>query len=501
MAVSFLLYIFVFFTLDYSHALENIIKENWNRLSHPKKVYELYKLLNFECLWLCNDKETNNFYALQDILKHIPYHGIKPRESKSLDPELALTDELIDIAYKLYYGSADPSKLYKGWNLPKKPDQVINILASLLKEGRIRDLLIELSPKSGEYWFLVEQAKYLEGLSHFEWKPIKLKRNLKLGDRDQCLDEIRFRLFLLGDLKEYKNSDVIDQELIEAIKSFQKRHGLPETGIIDKKTIQELNISPADRLKQVLLNLEKHRWIYQPFKRVLIVNIPSFELYIMEEDRVIFYSKVIVGRDYREDFRPTPMLFSKIESITINPKWYVPTSISVKDILPKVKKDPRYLIKKGFKVFYMGEEVDPLQIDWRLYDENNFPFRLVQEAGPKNALGRIKFNFPNPFQVFLHDTPDKHLFKHTKRTFSSGCIRVEKAEYLALYLLGQGWTQERLKALIEQGQTINLKLKEAMPIYILYFTAFGRDGKLHFREDLYGYDTILSQVLFSSGGR
>jgi len=500
MAVPFFLYLFVFFSIAYSNSFEKKIKENWNRLSHPQKVYQLYKLINFECLWLCNSEKTDNFYTLQEIFKEVIHHGIRPRESKSLDPELALTDELIDIAYKLYYGSADPSKLYKGWNLPKKPDQVINILASLLKEGRIRDLLIELSPKSGEYWFLVEQAKYLESLSHFEWKPIKLKRNLKLGDKGPCLDEIRFRLFLLGDLKEYKNSDVFDQELIEAIKSFQKRHGLPETGLIDKRTIQELNINPADRLKQVYLNLEKHRWIY-PLKKTLVVNIPSFELYIMEENRVTFYSKVIVGRDYREDLRPTPMLYSKVDSITINPKWYVPTSISVKDILPKVKKDPNYLIKKGFKVFYMGEEVDPLQIDWSIYDEKNFPFRLVQEAGPKNALGHIKFNFPNQFQVFLHDTPDKHLFKHTKRSFSSGCIRVEKAEDLALYLLGQEWTQERLRNLIKKKETTILKLKESISLYLLYFTAFKRDEQLHFREDLYGYDTILSQVLFSSGGR
>lgn len=500
MAVPFFLYLFVFFSIAYSNSFEKKIKENWNRLSHPQKVYQLYKLINFECLWLCKSEKTDNFYTLQEIFKEVIHHGIRPRESKSLDPELALTDELIDIAYKLYYGSADPSKLYKGWNLPKKPDQVINILASLLKEGRIRDLLIELSPKSGEYWFLVEQAKYLEGLSHFEWKPIKLKRNLKLGDRDQCLDEIRFRLFLLGDLKEYKNSDVFDQELIDAIKSFQKRHGLPETGLIDKRTIQELNINPADRLKQVYLNLEKHRWIY-PLKKTLVVNIPSFELYIMEGNRVIFYSKVIVGRDYREDLRPTPMLYSKVDSITINPKWYVPTSISVKDILPKVKKDPNYLIKKGFKVFYMGEEVDPLQIDWSIYDEKNFPFRLVQEAGPQNALGHIKFNFLNQFQVFLHDTPDKHLFKHTKRSFSSGCIRVEKAEDLALYLLGQEWTQERLRNLIKKKETTILKLKESISLYLLYFTAFKRDEQLHFREDLYGYDTILSKVLFSSGGK
>ncbi|MFN3975804.1 MAG: murein L,D-transpeptidase [Aquificaceae bacterium] len=475
------------------------IKANWNRLLHPEKVYELYRLLNFKCIWLCNGRETNNFYAVQHTFKDLLYHGIRLKESKSLNLELALTDKLIDIAYKLYYGSVDPSKLYSGWNFPKKPDRVINILANLLKEDRIKDLLVELSPKSEEYWFLVEHAKYLEELCDFEWKPIRLTKVLKPGAKYPCIDEIRFRLFLLGDLKEYNASESFDKELLEAIKSFQKRHGLPETGFIDKRTIQELNISPADRLKQIYLNLEKHRWIY-PLKKILVVNIPSFELYIMEENKILFYSRVIVGRDYKEDLRPTPMLYSKVDSITINPKWYVPTSISVKDILPKVKKDPNYLIKKGFKVFYAGKEVNPLQVDWSIYDEKNFPFRFVQEPGPQNALGRIKFNSHNPFQVFLHDTPDKHLFKHTKRSFSSGCIRVEKAEELALYLLGQEWTRERLRNLIKKGETITIKLKEEIPLYLLYFTAFKRGEELHFREDLYGYDTILSKVLFSSGG-
>ncbi|MFN3947505.1 MAG: L,D-transpeptidase family protein, partial [Aquificaceae bacterium] len=231
----------------------------------------------------------------------------------------------------------------------------------------------------------------------------------------------------------------------------------------------------------------------------ILVNIPSFELFLIEDGQVKLSSKVIVGRNYKDDFRPTPMLYSKVESITINPKWYVPVSIAVKDLLPKIKKNPSYLTKKGFKVLSMGREIDPLSVDWSMYNEKNFPFMLVQEAGPQNALGHIKFNFPNPFQVYLHDTPDRHLFKHTKRAFSSGCIRVDKARELALSLLGGDWTGRQLAEMIKSRKTQTIKLKEPIPIYILYYTAFERDGKLHFREDLYGYDTILSQNLFFGG--
>ncbi len=305
----------------------------------------------------------------------------------------------------------------------------------------------------------------------------------------------------MGDLQEYSPSESFDDLLLQGVKTFQKRHGLPENGIIDQKTLAELNISPRDRLRQIYLNLEKHRWLPEDFKRAVVVNVPSFELFLIEGGSVKLHSKVIVGRNYIQDFRPTPMLYSRIESITVNPKWYVPVSISTKDILPKVKKNPEYLTRKGFRVFHGEGEIDPLQVDWSQYNERNFPFRLVQEPGARNALGTIKFNFPNAFAVYLHDTPERHLFRHTKRAFSSGCIRVEKARQLAFAILGEGWNDRRIESLIKSGQTQSLRVNPPVPIYILYFTAFERDGMLHFREDLYGYDTILSRAFFGSGGK
>ncbi|MFN3870396.1 MAG: murein L,D-transpeptidase [Aquificaceae bacterium] len=496
MAVYLFLIIFAF-ALN-SYAVEKKIRENWNKLSYPQQTYQLYKLLNFQCLWLCNEKETENFHILQRIFKEATHHGIEIK-TKNIDKELAITDSLIDLAYSLYYGRTEPAFLYNGWNLPRKPDMVVRKLAMLIKENRLENLIEEFSPENEEYWFLVEEGKHLKEISSINWKPIKLKRPLSLGDISPCIDEIRFRLFLLGDLEYYEPSDVFDNQLLEAVKSFQRRHGLPEKGSIGSKTLEELNIPPAERLKSIYMNLEKHRWVHIPFKRYILVNIPSFELFLIEDGQVKLSSKVIVGRNYKDDFRPTPMLYSKVESITINPKWYVPVSIAVKDLLPKIKKNPSYLTKKGFKVLSMGREIDPLRVDWSMYNEKNFPFMLVQEAGPQNALGHIKFNFPNPFQVYLHDTPDRHLFKHTKRAFSSGCIRVDKARELALSLLGGDWTGRQLAEMIKSRKTQTIKLKEPIPIYILYYTAFERDGKLHFREDLYGYDTILSQNLFFGG--
>ncbi len=503
MAVAFPFFILLLL-LDIAIAYEKNSKEIWLRLSNPQKVYHLYRLLGVNCIWYCEGQPTENLQNLKKILSSAVHHGLDQESYKfpeGVDPELATTDMLIKLAYDLYYGRVRPLDIYKEWSLPSKPDRVLQELATLIKDGRIGDFLSEFAPGSAEYWFLVDQVKFYQDLSVFEWRPIRIAKPLRYGEKSPCIDEVRFRLFLLGDLEEYAFSETFDDALLKAVKNFQRRHGLTENGVIDKKTLAELNISPKDRLRQIYLNLEKHRWLPKEFRKTVVVNIPSFELFFIEGGSVKLHSKVIVGRNYTKDFRPTPMLYSRIESITINPKWYVPVSISTKDILPKVKKNPEYLTKKSFRVFRGEEEVDPLQVDWSQYNEKNFPFRLVQEPGAKNALGTIKFNFPNSFAVYLHDTPERHLFNHTKRAFSSGCIRVEKARQLALMILGEGWSDRRIENLIKSGQTQALRVNPPVPIYILYFTAFERDGMLHFREDLYGYDTILSRALFGSGGK
>lgn len=484
--------------LSIAFAVERDIKLYWNRLKNPQKVYQLYRSLGFSTIWVL--EESKNIRVYHRLLEKLRIHGLKEEDylpKEGLPLELAYTDSLIRLAYDLYYGRVEPKRLFGGWTIPRKPDIVISLLSELIKEDRLEELIDRLSPPHRDYKRLIEEAEYLEEISSIEWKPIRLNRELGLGDKSPCLDEIRFRLFLLGDLEDYTPSYVFDKELERAVKRFQERHGINPTGKIGQATIKWLNLSPAERLKIIHLNLEKYRWLPE-IAQGIIVNIPSFEMHVIKDGAVVLHSKVIVGRSYKEDFRPTPMLYSRVESIIINPKWYVPVSISAKDIVPKVKKDPQFLSKKGFKVYMNGQEIDPSSINWEGLSEENFPYRLVQKAGPKNALGRIKFNLPNPFDVYLHDTPDKHLFKRHRRDFSSGCIRIEKAKELALLLLDGDWSRERLERLINAGETASLKPKNRMPVFILYFTAFEKDGLINYREDIYEYDRILSKAL--SGG-
>lgn len=490
-----------FFKLDPKKVRE-FVGQKHKSFNYPNKLLQLYANLGYACLWVCYQE---NLEIYKQLLQEARRHGLweqdyelKPVEDQLLY-ELLTTDKLIKLAYHTYYGRLKPASIFKGWTIPNKRDIVIEKLSNLIKEGRIKDLFIELAPSSSSYWFLVREGELYYALSNIEWKPIRLRSPLKQGDISPCIDEVRYRLFLLGELREYKPSWVFDQEVAQAVKSFQERHGIKATGVLDKETLRELNIKPAERLKQIYINLEKHRWLHDIEQGAIVVNIPSFELFYFKMGELKLYSRAIVGKHYKEDFRPTPMLYSEVQSITINPKWYVPVSIAVKDIKPKVLKDPQYLSKKGIRVFIDGEEVDPLSVDWVNLNEENFPYILVQEAGPKNSLGRIKFNFPNPFAVFLHDTPEKHLFRYEKRAFSSGCIRVEKAKELALHLLGEGWDQSRLNNLISTGKTLTIPIKGKTPLYILYFTAFEKDGKLNFREDLYQYDRIIGSYLFGGG--
>ncbi len=482
-------------------ATRELVLSNQRSFYYPKKLLELYSKLDYACLWTCKEE---NLELYKELVSNARQHGLRQKDyevNPLEDPllyELFITDRLIRLAYDLYYGRLRPKKLFNHWTAPEKEDKVINILADLIKAGRIKDFFKELSPKDPSYWLLVKEAELYEFLSGLEWKTIRPRKALRVGDKSPCIDEVRYRLFLLGDLKEYEPSEVFDERLKEAIKSFQERHGIEPTGILDGHTLKELNTKPSERLRQIYLNLEKLRWVEIP-KNAIAVNIPSFELFYFKEGKLRLSSKVVVGRNYEKDFRPTPILYSRVQSITVNPKWYVPISIAVKDIKPKVLKDPNYLSRKGIRVFYKGEEVDPSQVDWASLSENNFPYMLVQEAGPRNALGVLKFNFPNPFAVYLHDTPDKHLFKRHKRTFSSGCIRVEKAKELALELLGPDWDMKRLNGLISSKNTITVRLPREVPIYLLYYTAFERDGKLHLREDIYGYDRIIGSRLFGGG--
>jgi len=336
-------------------------------------------------------------------------------------------------------------------------------------------------------------------------------KKLEPGDRSDAVPLIRERLAAEGYFSTGKKSKKINPEkaesvvysydLQEAIKTYQSRNGLEPDATIGKGTIDALNVSANQRLCQLKVNLsrfEKEQEATLPSKYVR-VNIPAYWLNVVENGNSVLDTKVIVGRRDRK----TPLFNDEMEYVVMNPAWYVPTHIAVADKLPKVKEDPNYLNKLGMKLYAKGEdgsttEVDSSTVDWSTVDSKNFNYKIVQKPGRGNALGTIKFLFPNQYDVYLHDTSDRYLFKRQFRPFSSGCIRIEKYVDMAEYVLKDvdGWDRDAIEKQIKSGVQKRVDLKEKLPIRIQYVTAWvDEDGTVQFRDDVYGYDKkVASEV-------
>ena len=260
-------------------------------------------------------------------------------------------------------------------------------------------------------------------------------------------------------------------------------------------TRAELNVSVERRVEQLELNLERWRWLPQDLgRRHIIVNIAAFELEVVEDEAVVLAMRVVVGRPYHN----TPVFSDTMRYIVLNPYWEVPRKIAVQEILPRIKRDPSYLAREKLRVFkgwgLEAREVDPATVNWSAITPANFPFRLRQDPGPLNALGRVKFVFPNKFNVYLHDTPSRQLFEKTQRDFSHGCIRIQKPIDLAVYLLRQDprWNRDALLRALDKAVDRSVPLPEPIPIHLLYWTAWADgDGTIQFRPDIYGWDAPL----------
>jgi murein L,D-transpeptidase YcbB/YkuD len=264
-------------------------------------------------------------------------------------------------------------------------------------------------------------------------------------------------------------------------------------------TLKEMNVPIERRIRQIVLNMERLRWLPEDIeRRYILVNIANFELEVLEADRVIMNMAIVVGKQNQR----TSVFSGKMTYIELNPYWNIPQSIAVKEILPKVKKDPAYLAQKRIKVIEywrrQEREVNPDKVNWSRLNQDNLKYSFRQDFGPGNALGRVKFMFPNKFDIYLHDTPERHLFKRTQRTFSHGCIRIAKPIDLAEYLLKDDlkWDRRKILAEIGKGKRQVLKLQEPIDVHILYLTAWvDHQGEVQFRPDIYQGDAVLMQAL------
>lgn len=334
---------------------------------------------------------------------------------------------------------------------------------------------------------------YQRALDH-PWPTIITNRILKVGSTGSVIHRIRERLRATNDLPAYYDSDddIFDDDLADAVKQFQLRHGLRDDGIVGRNTLAEMNIPPAERVKQIELNMQ--RWAeLQPMlgNRFIMVNIPDFELYLFQNNQAVLTMKAIVGRPSR----PTPELASTITRIVLNPYWNVPIRLANRDIVPKVLHNPDYLDEKHIRIFQNQADnavpMNPDSIDWQSAAENGFPYHFRQDPGEDNSLGLVKFEFQNSKDIYLHDTPVKSLFDQDMRTYSSGCVRLEDAFALVPYLMSSSttWDEMQMQEILASGKTTYVRAEDPIPIFITYLTAWvDNNGMLNFRPDVYGKD-------------
>ncbi|MDX2455548.1 L,D-transpeptidase family protein [Desulfosarcina sp.] len=413
--------------------------------------------------------------------------------------DVALTGVMLTYANHLWQGRIALETLtHMGFtDQPARSRDLPVELAAAVKEDRLSAFLEALQPRQKAYRRLKSTLKQYEQIRETGgWPAIAPGPSLQLGDQGPRVSALRSRLNLSGDLTADQPVDDLryDQGLETAVMRFQYRHGLVPDGVVGRKTLAAMSVPVDDRILQLQLNMERWRWYPDSFgKRYLMVNIPDFTLNVMEGDWMVRRMRAIVGKSHRK----TPTLSGRMTYLELNPYWNIPRRIARKDILPKVVSDPDYLTRQGIRVFdswdHQAPELDPTGIIWENLSSRYFPYRLRQDPSDVNALGRVKFMFPNPQSVYIHDTPGKALFNRQKRIFSSGCVRVETPLDLAQYLLdGQGWDRTRLEAAMMSGRRQTVVLDDPIPVHLVYFTAWvDADGTVNFREDIYDRDRDL----------
>ncbi|QUN07368.1 L,D-transpeptidase family protein [Shewanella yunxiaonensis] len=359
--------------------------------------------------------------------------------------------------------------------------------ASLPESATPLQRAIALEPQRQEYQLTLNRIQYLLWLKNQPWPEIAPKGWLRPGDNHAVIPQIAQRLLWLGDLQE-PQTNVYDysEELAIAVKHFQARHGLKVDAVIGPQTLRWLNVTPQQRAT-VLAQQFVSETIYrqQLPDSYILVNVPAYELSLVDAGKSVMQSKVIVGLPYRQ----TPLLQSRISSIVLNPGWHVPRSLLRKDVLPHIRKDGNYLRDRDFLAYDAeGKVVSQTAAEWQQLARGPFPYRLVQQPGRHSALGRYKFHFDNSFDVYLHDTPEKQLFSKAERAFSSGCVRVEKADELAQWLAQHRVKDQRTWRNMQQDYhtTQWFSLKQPLAVYLVYWTAWvDAQGRAQFRDDIY----------------
>lgn len=514
--------------------IEGLIKE---KIEKGKKIEgedlrtlplmsSFYEGREYAPLWIKNERLTTQGQEMIKVISEVCGEGLNPKSyhadaiesvqakmegkkgneklSLSADLDILLTDAFFSIGTHFSYGAINPYSRSMRWYPPAGEEQLKTALDDAVKTKRVESALKEMLPKTPEYEALKKKLhEFMSMAKDTKWTKIHpLPKNTKLnpGDRDERIPLIKERLGVVKEVGHVVSEEMLiyDERTKDAVIKFQQDHGLLDDGVIGFRTLDAMNVPIQDRIDQIKVNLDRQRALSRILNqdKKVVVNIPAFWLTTYEGGKPVLEMKVITGM-YK---RKTPMLSSEIKHLIFSPKWFVPDTILFEDKLSHIRKDPAYLKRHGMKVYEKGGgRVEPEEIDWsQISSKHNIPYRVVQDSGDANALGRVKFIFPNRHDVYLHDTPQKSLFKNASRTFSSGCIRIEKPVELAELLLKDKeiWNREKIEDAMNRSHEQVVPLTTPVPIHIIYVTAWvDNDGVMQFRNDVYGYDSSYRRTL------
>lgn len=496
------------------------------RMALQERVHEFYARRSFRAAWSNAQNAAQLHKALEDSrndgLDPEDYHlpllqelskqltGPNPTNTLRAQYDVLLTEALLRLAYHLSFGKVDPETFDPQWNYGRT-------LASIDVAQEVEDALARedvyqrveaLKPNHPLYMGLKrELARYRAAADDERWATIASGASLKPGMTDVRVPTLRARLLASGDASgaagdgatrdpTMSDATLFDPGLEAGVRTFQERMGLDVDGVVGPRVVAALNVSPAERVRQLRINLDRARVVLRDLpERFVVVNIAGFKVYVVRGDKIVWEARAQVGKPYRR----TPIFRSAINYVVLNPTWTVPPGIIANDILPAARSDPESITRKGLKVIDAnGREHAPDTIDWSRFKSGHIPYTLRQDPGPSNALGRTKLMFPNQYLVYLHDTPSQALFDRADRAFSSGCVRVERALELTELLLddAERWSTSAIQTVIAQGSTRNVTLTKPVPVLLTYWTAWvDPKGRVNFRQDLYGQDAQWAKAL------